>query len=269
MVFLRHADRTVTMPQTGRLEGHYDTKYEVEKFSSSAQILEYRSSPSNRHEACLKFFLKRFNGGDILELGAGSGLIARSLIAHGLKFDSYTLSELSGARLEGLLRDFKDPRIRVLKLDAESLPSDNFPTYDAIIMLALIEHLIDPLGAMRSLRKLLKPSGFVFIDTPNIAKFTRRAKLLLGRFPATASRNEGLTTYDGKLVDLYDEGHLHYFTCRSLSLMLIDRCGFSRVEKLGYFIGPNGQRIFGHKFGDVLARLWPEMFSEIVLVTYA
>jgi len=157
----------------------------------------------------------------------------------------------------------------VLKLDAESLPSDEFPTYDAIIMLALIEHLIDPRGAMQHLRKLLKPGGFVFIDTPNIAKFTRRAKLLLGRFPATASRNEGLTTYAGHVSDLYDEGHLHYFTFRSLSLMLINRCCFSRVEKLGYFIGPNGRRIFGHKLGDALARLWPEMFSEIVLVAYA
>ena len=257
------------MSQTGRLQGHYDSKYEGEKFSSSAKIVEYRSPPSNRHEFCLKFFLNHFKGGDILELGAGSGLIVRSLIAHGLKFNNYTLSELSGARLQGLLREFNDPRVRVLKLDAESLPSDNLPTYDAIIMLALIEHLIDPLGAMRSLHKLLKPGGFIFIDTPNLAKFTRRAKLLLGRFPATASRNEGLTTYDGKLVDLYDEGHLHYFTCRSLSLMLIERCGFSKIEKLGYFIGPNGQRIFGHRFADALARVWPEMFSEIVLVAYA
>jgi SAM-dependent methyltransferase len=257
------------MSTTGRLESHYDTKYEGERSGASGQIVEYRSFPSNRHEACLRFFLSRFKGGDILELGAGSGLLARSLIAHGLKFDSYTLSELSDARLEGLLRAFKDPRIRVLKLDAESLLDDKFPTYDAIIMLALIEHLIDPLGAMQQLRKLLKPGGFVFIDTPNIAKFTRRAKLLLGRFPATASRNEGLTTYEGNVVDLYDEGHLHYFTFRSLSLMIINRCGFSRVEKVGYFIGPNGQRIFGHKLGDALARLWPEMFSEIVLVAYA
>jgi SAM-dependent methyltransferase len=257
------------MPTIGRLESHYDTKYEGERAGVSGRILEYRSCPSNRHEACLKFFLSRFNGGNILELGAGSGLIARSLIAHGLKFDSYTLSEFSDARLEGLLRAIKDPRLRVLKLDAESLPAEKIQNYDAIIMLALIEHLMDPLGAMQRLRKLLKPGGFAFIDTPNIAKFTRRAKLLLGRFPATASKNEGLTTYEGNAVDLYDEGHLHYFTYRSLSLMLVNRCGFSRVEKLGYFIGPNGQRVFGHRLGDALARLWPEMFSEIVLVAYA
>ena len=257
------------MSESDRLEKHYDTKYQAEKFTSSAETIELRSSPANRHEACFKFFLERFAGGNILELGAGSGLLARSLIAHGLAFESYTLSELSGARYEGLRRDFKDPRMKVLKLDAERLPDDASPTYDAIIMLALIEHLIDPLGAMQKLRKVLKPGGFIFIDTPNIAKFTRRAKLLLGRFPSTASRNEGLTNYEGDLVDLYDEGHLHYFTYRSLSLMLIERCGFSKVEKLGYFIGPNGRRIPGHQIAGLFGRLWPEMFSEIVVVAYA
>jgi hypothetical protein len=57
-------------------------------------------------------------------------------------------------------------------------------------------------------------------------------------FPRLPSgRNEGLTTYEGNAVDLCDESRLHYFTYRSLSFLL--------------------------------ARLWAEMFSEIVLVAYA
>jgi hypothetical protein len=121
---------------------------------------------------------------------------------------------------------------------------------------------------MQRIRQLLRPGGFVFIEAPNTAKFTRRAKLLLGRSPAIASRNEGLSTYEGNPVMLLDEGHLHYFTFRSLSLMLLERCGFSRVEKLGYFVGPNGRRMAGHGIGDFLVRLWPELFSEIVIVAY-
>jgi len=251
-----------------RLESYYDTKYYAEASAQLDSVLEYAICPSNRFESCLKFFLRRFQNGDLLELGAGSGLVARSLIAHGLKFNTYTVSEFSSMRLKGLSQSFNDARIRVIGLDAESVPEEEYGKYDAVIMIALIEHLIDPLGSMQRIRKLLKPGGFVFIDTPNIAKFTRRAKLLLGRFPATAARNEGLITYEGRLVALHDEGHLHYFTFRSLSLMLIERCGFSRVEKLGYFVGPNGQRIVGHKLADRLARFWPELFSEIVLVAY-
>jgi 2-polyprenyl-3-methyl-5-hydroxy-6-metoxy-1,4-benzoquinol methylase len=250
------------------LKLHYNTKYKAEASNTSEQILEYNPFPSSRFEACLNFFLRHFEGGDILELGAGSGLIAQSLIAHGLNFNTYTLSELSESRLQGLLRSFQDSRIRVLTLDAESIPQNELSRYDAIIMTALIEHLIDPLGAMQRIKNLLNTGGFVFIETPNIAKFTRRAKLLLGRFPSTSSKNEGLTTYEGSPVDLYDEGHFHYFTYRSLSLMLIERCGFSKVERLSYFVGHNGKRIYGHRVGVLLARHWPALFSEVVVVAY-
>ena len=257
------------MSSRERLHSFYDIKYKTEASAALDQSLEYKACPSNRFEACLKFFPRYFHSGDILELGAGSGLVARSLIEHGLTFNTYTLSEVAESRLKGLSQNFTDPRTRVVKLDAESIPDREVLKYDAIIMLALIAQLVDPLGAMQRIRKLLKPGGFVFLETPNIAKYSRRAKLLLGHFPAIASRNEGLISYEGKPVGLHDEGHLHYFTFRSLSLMLIERCGFSRVEKLGYFVGPNGQRIFGHQAGDFLVRLWPELFSEIVLVAYA
>jgi hypothetical protein len=106
----------------------------------------------------------------------------------------------------------------------------------------------------------------VYIDTPNVAKYTRRIKLLLGRFPSTASLNEGLTTYAGQPVDLHDEGHLHYFTFRSLSNMLTERCGFSRVAKISY---PGEKIVLGRHFHSLLAGIWPEMFSEIALVAYA
>jgi 2-polyprenyl-3-methyl-5-hydroxy-6-metoxy-1,4-benzoquinol methylase len=263
-----HLSKVETLSSKEKLHLFHSLKYRDEALAASDERIEYRTAPSNRFEASLKFFPNYFNGGDILELGAGSGLLARTLIAHGLKFNSYTLSEVAESRLKGLAQSFTDPRMRVVKLDAESLPDDEFHRYDAVIMIALIAQLVDPIGAMQQVHKLLRPGGFVFLETPNVAKFTRRAKLLLGHFPAIASRNEGLTTYEGHPVDLLDEGHLHYFTFRSLSQMLVERCGFSRVEKLSYFVGPNGHRMFGHKLGDGLARLWPELFSEIVVVAY-
>jgi SAM-dependent methyltransferase len=257
------------MDTRDRLHLFYDAKYQAEASAPLREVVSYNGYPSNRFEACMRFFMNRFQGGDILELGAGSGLLAQSLIAHGLRFHSYTVSEIAESRLTGLARNLNDPRVRVIQLDAESIPEAEFSRYDAIIMLALIAQLIDPLGAMQQVRKLLRSGGFAFIETSNIAKFTRRAKLMSGRFPAISSTNEGLITYEGNPVGLHDEGHLHYFTFRSLSLMLIQRCGFSRVEKLSYFVGPKGRKMPGHRMGSRLARLWPEMFSEIVLVAYA
>jgi len=248
------------------LQRHYDAKYAVEAAGATAETIPRVGIPTNRFEACCRFFPELFRSGDVLELAAGSGLVARSLMASGLAFESYTASDFSDARLEGLRHTLRDPRARVTRLDADDLPEGEPGRYDAVILIALIEHLVDPLRAMQRVRKLLKPGGFAYIDTPNVAKYTRRLKLLFGRFPSTASCNEGLTTYDGQPVDLHDEGHLHYFTHRSLALMLTQRCGFARVQGLPYF---TGGRLLGRTADHGLARLWPGMFSELCLVAYA
>jgi SAM-dependent methyltransferase len=223
----------------------------------------------------VKFLPKYLKGGDILEIGAGNGNVAKTLLTSELKIASYTLGDISyisSRRIEGLRRNLDDSRVSLLKMDAEDVPARENGKYDAVIMIALIEHLIDPLRAMQNIRRLLKPCGFVYIDTPNIAKYTRRAKLLLGRFPSTASLNEGLTTYSGEPSDLYDEGHLHYFTYRSLSLMLTERCGFTRVIRLRY---PSESRYsvgwspFGHHVHNYLTKIWPGAFSEIAVICYA
>jgi SAM-dependent methyltransferase len=244
---------------------HYDEKYADESAGGDQAVLAPSAWPCNRYEACLAAFPSRFRGGSVLEVGAGSGLLARSLMAAGVDFASYTASELSEMRLAGLRKRVSDPRVQVLQLDIEDPPDDLAARYDAVIMLALIEHLFDPLRAMRAVRRMLRPGGFAFVDTPNAAKYTRRLKLLFGRFPSTASRDEGLTTYDGRPVDLHDEGHLHYFTFRSLTRMLVERCGFSRVEKVPY---PTSPALFGRRADYALACLRPELFSELCLVAH-
>ena len=252
-----------------RLQEHYDKKYLHEASNSDiADISDIAdvAFPTNRNEAVVKFLPKMFSGGDIIEIGAGSGAVAKKLLNSEMAINSYTISDMSFSRMEGLQKSLDDERLTPLRLDVEDIPEDLYGKFDAVIMIALIEHLIDPLGAMQEVRKLLKPGGIIYIDTPNIAKYTKRIKLLIGSFPSTASANEGLTTFSGEPVDLHDEGHLHYFTYRSLSLMLTERCNFTRIEKVGY---PGGRTVFGTTVHGGLAWFWPEMFSELALVAYA
>jgi SAM-dependent methyltransferase len=244
---------------------HYDAKYEAEAGGTPADLVSDSPVPRDRFEACIHHLPRFFRGGDVLELAAGSGRVASTLLAGGLGCSSYTLSEFSEARLEGLRREIRDPRARVAALDAEDLPESESGRYDAVLMVALIEHLVDPLRAMQGVRRLLRPGGFVYVDTPNVAKWTRRLKLLFGRFPATASRDEGLLTYAGAPTDLHDEGHLHYFTYRSLGRMLTQRCGFSRVEPLAYA----SSRLLGARLDHALASARPQLFSEVCLVAFA
>jgi SAM-dependent methyltransferase len=246
-----------------RLAAHYDAKYAGEPDAGrAAQLVRPGRVPRGRFEACVRTLPRVLRGGDVLELGAGSGNVALSLLAGGLACRSYTASEASPVRLEGLRRRLDDPRARVACIDAERIPETLTQGFDAVIMVALIEHLVDPAGALQQVRRLLRPGGFAYLDTPNVARWTRRLKLLAGRFPSTSSREEGLVGYDGEPLALHDDGHLHYFTYRSLSRLLLERCGFASVERHPYALAGR----MPARAGDALARWWPELFAEVCLV---
>lgn len=252
----------MSSPGQGLLR-HYEAKYAADAGGAGAEPVAATPTPGDRFEACLHYLPRLFRGGDLLELAAGSGRIARALLGAGLPCRSYTASELPGPRLEGLRR-LELPGLAVRALDAEAPPAELAGRFDAVLMVALVEHLVDPLRALQGVRRLLRPGGFLYLDTPNVAKWTRRLKLLAGRFPATASRDEGLVRYDGSPVDLHDEGHLHYFTYRSLGRLLTERCGFVQVAPLPYA----SSRLLGARADHALARLRPQLFSELCLAAW-
>jgi SAM-dependent methyltransferase len=233
------------------------TKSLVSTFKRMTQI-------ENRFETCGTFFEAQFAGGDILEIGAGSGVLARYLMSLDLGIRSYTATDYSEDRVHLLSQNCTDEGFAVLKMDAENIP-DLHGKYDAVVMLHVIEHLVNPIKTCLDIRKTLKPGGFLYIETPNIAKYTRRVKLLCGWFPGTGGLKEGLRDFSGRPVTEMDCGHLHYFTYRSLSAMLKEYCGYSGTVKLFRFTGGSILRKVG---GSVLARTWPEMFSDVVLVAF-
>jgi len=202
-----------------------------------------------------------------MELGGGEGAIARSLLATELECRRYVLTDLSEYRVRRAVNSIDDPRIEAQTLDIESSSFDgvNGETFDCVIMVALIEHLIDPILAMKNVRDKLKPGGFVYVNTPNIAKWPRRARLMLGQFPSTGGNKEGLRTYGGDPVTILDGGHFHYFTFHAFSKLLTEYCGYSKCQKLPYWAG---KRLMPKPLEAALAAAWPEMFSELSLIAY-
>lgn len=251
---------------TDRLREHYEWRYASERHAiGEIEAIISTQYPSNRYEAAVHYLPRLFKGDSVLEIGAGTGHIAKALLDSGVGIQRYVLSDISRPRLEGVKVTLADERVSVVEMDAER-PHENLSgQFDAIILVALIEHLVDPIRAMKNLKALLRPGGFVYIDTPNIARYTHRLKLLGGRFPSTGSGNEGLTTHSGMPSDLYDEGHLHYFTFRSLTLMLTQFCGYHRVVPLPYAGGRIPLGKWPHSW---LARMWPGLFSELLVAAY-
>lgn len=245
------------------LKAFYTDKYAHERSGGSQpQFIEPVDIPTSRNQAAVHFLVPRIKGGYVMEMGCGRGDLAKTLLRDISEIEQYTLADLSLSRVEGLKNKIPDDRVSVLELDAENIPESECGKYDCVIMVALIEHLIDPLNSLKRIRDLLVDDGFIYIETPNVAKINKRLQLLRGRFPSTSSTNEGLTQFSGEPVNMHDEGHLHYFTFRSLSLMLTEHCGYSNVEKLPY---PTGRTPLGKRAHAFLARMFPELFSSLVV----
>lgn len=83
-----------------------------------------------------------------------------------------------------------------------SLEAAAYPTrsFDAIVMLDVIEHLSDPLEYLREIRRILRPGGGLYLDTPNYSSLTRR--------------------FYGKEWANFFPWHQYYFTPQTLSRLL-------------------------------------------------
>ncbi len=95
--------------------------------------------------------------------------------------------------------------------------------YDLGLLLDVIEHTPDPRATLASTASRLKPGGTLLVSVPNVAHWSVRFSLLLGRFEYAAS-------------GILDRTHLRFFTRRSFLGTLRD-AGL-RVERESFAIAP-------------------------------
>jgi SAM-dependent methyltransferase len=97
---------------------------------------------------------------EVLELGCGfhaAQLVAlESRLKHGVGVDLRVAPEL-GAREKFI---FYEGTIE------ETLPKLVAEKFDAILLISVLEHLLDPLHVVQSAREMLKPSGTLLINVP-------------------------------------------------------------------------------------------------------
>jgi SAM-dependent methyltransferase len=129
---------------------------------------------------------------------------------------------LQEARTEGFIATGVEPDKRAVEIGAGSgldikcgyLHEMNFAenSHDMITLFEVIEHLEKPVGLMRECRRILKPSGLVFLTTGNTRSWT--VKFLRERW------------------DYFDLslGHISFFSPSSM-LRLAERAGFE-VESI-------------------------------------
>jgi SAM-dependent methyltransferase len=99
----------------------------------------------------------------ILDLGCGNGRLLAMLREHGspdwdLEGIDFSEDAVRHCRAKG----FRAQATRIEDFDAAD------GSFDAVIMIQLIEHLEDPRGTFERARALLRPGGVFILETPNV-----------------------------------------------------------------------------------------------------
>jgi 2-polyprenyl-3-methyl-5-hydroxy-6-metoxy-1,4-benzoquinol methylase len=95
--------------------------------------------------------------GRVLDFGCGHGWLSRRVGGQG-----YTGVDHSERALRRARKLHPDKRF----VSVEELASLGRESFDAVVLLAVIEHLPDPAATLRSLRQFLAPEGRVVLTTP-------------------------------------------------------------------------------------------------------
>ncbi len=107
----------------------------------------------------------------VVDLGAGSGALALRLQALGLDV----------VAVDSQPERFRAPVPFVnLNLDEADFSSQLRPgSFDLVVSVEVIEHLENPIGFLRNVRRLLRPAGLAILTTPNVDNIPARLKFFL------------------------------------------------------------------------------------------
>jgi 2-polyprenyl-3-methyl-5-hydroxy-6-metoxy-1,4-benzoquinol methylase len=157
----------------------------------------------------------------IIDMGCGDGsateLAALASPGHRIVALDWSAEAVRQVRARGLTV------VRAAAEDSWPIASN---TADVVIMSELIEHVIDTDAVLDEAWRVLKPGGSLLLSTPNLAAWYNRALLALGVQPVFSEVSlRGVFGRPGTQV----AGHLHMFTRRALSGLLVAR-GFSSIS---------------------------------------
>jgi len=105
-------------------------------------------------------------GARVLDVGCGRGVLLSSLADHGFEIHGF---EISAAAAAGA-----DPRAAVRignDLEEAAYPAAWF---DEVIVWHVLEHVPDPRGTLREIRRILKPGGRLIVAVPNYSSLQAR-----------------------------------------------------------------------------------------------
>jgi 2-polyprenyl-3-methyl-5-hydroxy-6-metoxy-1,4-benzoquinol methylase len=148
-----------------------------------------------------------------LDVGCGAGALGAALKAdRGI--------EAVGIEVFAEAADVAETRLdAVLRLDLQGLTELPYPDgyFDAMTFGDVLEHMQDPHGLLRTLKRYLAPEGVIICSIPNVKHWSVVGNLLINDLWPYADSG------------LLDRTHVHFFTITEIGQML-DEVGFEVVD---------------------------------------
>jgi SAM-dependent methyltransferase len=190
---------------------YYNDSYRVDRD-------RLKASTRRKAPAILDYLGKFVETGSLLEIGCSYGFFLAAARQRGWRVVGVELSSAAAA----YARTEQGLDVRFGTLDQPDLSRDG--PFDAIVLLHVLEHLLDPVAALEVIRRLLAPNGIAYIATPNLSSLEYR--LLRSWWLWVDPR-----------------AHVCLFSPQSLRT-LFERCGFrlaglstERGDSLGLLVG--------------------------------
>jgi len=156
----------------------------------------------------------------ILDVAAGVGVVPKRIQ------DSYPCDMLCNDISPQSLKSLKANNLKTVSFDLDD-PELTYPfpdeTFDAILSLATLEHIINTKHHMTEVRRILKTGGHLYISTPNYSGLPFAIPFLLKGRSFHNPLKEGINEYE-----FY--AHVRYFTYKTL-MEFVSSFGFS-AEKV-------------------------------------
>jgi ubiquinone/menaquinone biosynthesis C-methylase UbiE len=226
-----------------RIQTFYDDKYKAYVHPEASTLLEkahrfLKHYELHRNDAALQLLEV---GNRFLDVGAGSGaLIWR---AKEMGFSELYGIDVSKNVIDKCRQYLKNHSVKAKlsrqNIDAGTSFKKNY--FDAITMIAVFEHIVDPHFVLSEVHRILKRNGQFIVEVPNVAFIPRRLSFLMGKLPKTSDEA------------VYTDGHLQFFTQHSL-VNLLEQHGFRVVYK-----GSSG---IWHK----IRNLWPSLLGANIII---
>jgi len=182
----------------------------------------------------------------ILDIGCYDGTIGKLLIdrnneVHGIDGSEDALKVALQRGIKAKTGDLEE------RFDFE----DNF--FDVVLAGEIIEHILDTDSFISEIKRVLKPSGYLVLSTPNVASLGRRAILLFGGNPYF----EASLGFPPEAV----AGHIRFFT-KDLLLRFLTHSNFKIVNFTSDVINfsPSGRIC-----NNFLATVFPTLGKSLIV----